>query len=112
VELCMNSVITVIVLAEGTTEQYFIKTLLAPYFVEQNIFLIPLLLSKSGEKGGNVLFSRTQKDIRDHLRQRSDTYITLMVDYYGIRNDWPGLAESKKQAKHTQKAKNNEPSDS
>ncbi len=30
--------------------------------------------------------------------------MTLLIDYYGIRGDWPGYVESKKQAEHTSKA--------
>jgi len=37
------------------------------------------------------------------LKERKDTYVTLMVDYYGIK-DWVGLDESKRQPTHTQKA--------
>ena len=100
----MISIVELIILAEGQTELSFIKNLLCPYFYEKNIFLHPILLSKPGEKGGNVRFSRTQKDIGNHLKQRQDTYITTMVDYYGIGNDWPGYEESKRQAVHFQKA--------
>jgi len=100
----MNNVAAVIVLAEGPTEQVFIKTLLSQYFAVKGIFLTPILLSKPGQKGGDVRFIRAQKDIGNHLKQRHDTYITLMVDYYGINKDWPGFEESKRQSGHRNKA--------
>jgi hypothetical protein len=100
----MSSITEVIILAEGPTEKYFIGKILAPYLVGQNIFLYPILLSKPGQKGGDVRFSRAQRDIHNHLRQRQDTYITLMVDYYGIGKDWPGFKESKQHTQHTKKA--------
>ena len=45
-------------------------------------------LSKKGEKGGDVKFERLRVDIRNHLLQRADTFITTMVDYYGLK-EWP-----------------------
>ena len=100
----MSSYSEVMVLVEGPTEQRFIKSLLAPYMFEKGVFLTPIILDKPGEKGGDVKFARAQNDIEKHLKQRRDTSVTLMVDYYGIRGDWPGYAESKKEPTHTQKA--------
>jgi len=100
----MNSGVEVFALVEGKTERIFIKNLLAPYFAKQNIFLVPTLLSKPGEKGGDVRFVRARRDIGDHLKQRQDTYITMMVDYYRIDKDWPGFDKSKLQPTPSQKA--------
>ncbi len=100
----MNDYAEVIVLAEGPTEQLFVKRLLAPYLAHQGVFLTPVILDKPGEKGGDVKFARARNDIEKHLKQRKNTWITLLVDYYGIGSDWPGYAESKKQAQHTRKA--------
>ncbi len=100
----MNDYAEVIVLAEGQTEQLFVKRLLAPYLAHQGVFLTPVILDKPGEKGGDVKFARARNDIEKHLKQRKNTWITLLVDYYGIGSDWPGYAESKKQTQHTRKA--------
>jgi hypothetical protein len=90
-------------IVEGPTEQQFIEKVLAPYLAPKNIFLYAAILRKPGENGGDVKFSRAKNDIEKFLKQRADTQVTLMVDYYGIRNDWPGYEESKSQATHTQK---------
>jgi hypothetical protein len=102
----MNNHIDVMVIVEGKTEQIFIRELLSPYLAPQGIYLHPAILGTVGKKGGDVTFSLVQKDICNHLKQRPDTYITLMIDYYGIKKikEWPGLAESKKQREHSQKA--------
>jgi len=95
--------IEVMVLVEGQTEQTFIKSLLSPYIfnlTKQKVFLTPM---QPGRQSGDVRFERYEKDIGKHLKQRNDTYITLMVDYYGVKN-WPGLEESKLQATHIKKA--------
>ncbi|MBU2629871.1 MAG: DUF4276 family protein, partial [Proteobacteria bacterium] len=49
-------------------------------------------LTKPGQKGGDVRFVRVKRDLETHLKQRADTYVTLFVDYYGIKSDWPGLS--------------------
>jgi hypothetical protein len=100
----MRSYATVVVLVEGQTELKFVKQLLAPDMSERGVYLTPILLDKPGEKGGDVKFARARNDIGRHLKQRGDTWVTLLVDYYGIRTDWPGYTESKQQPDHIQKA--------
>jgi hypothetical protein len=100
----MNSCAEVVVLVEGLTELRFVKQLLAQYMAERKVYLTPIILDKPGEKGGDVKFARAKNDIGRHLKQQQDTWITLLVDYYGIRNDWPGYAESKMQTDHNRKA--------
>lgn len=101
----MNDFAEVIVLVEGPTEQRFIKEILAPYFSPRYVFLKPIILKKPGASGGDVKFARAQKDIGIHLKQRRDTWLTLLIDYYGIRSDWPGYEESKRLPRHDLKAK-------
>lgn len=87
----MSSSAAVTVIVEGPTEQRFIKDILAPYLGAKNVFMTPIILSKSGQKGGDVRFVRARNDIARHLKQRQDAYVSLLVDYYGIGRDWPGL---------------------
>lgn len=100
----MNSYAEVIVLAEGPTELRFVKQVLGPYMANRAVYLTPIILNKPGEKGGDVKFARARNDIGRHLNQRRDTWVTLLVDYYGIQPDWPGYAKSKRQTDHTRKA--------
>ncbi|HPE10421.1 MAG TPA: DUF4276 family protein [Saprospiraceae bacterium] len=86
----MSKFIEVIAIVEGRTEQIFIEDILAPYLATKKIYIRATQVSKPGQKGGDVRFERVQKDIGLHLKQRSDTYITTLVDYYGIKS-WPGL---------------------
>lgn len=99
----MSNVKEIYAIVEGQTEQQFIKKVLAPYLEPKNVFLYAAILRKSGENGGDVKFARAQNDIGKFLKQRADTQVTLMVDYYGICHDWPGYEKSKKQRTHTQK---------
>jgi len=82
--------IEVMAIVEGKTEQVFIEQVLAPYLAEQMIFIYATQVSKPGQKGGDVRFSRMSRDIGLHLKQRSDTYVTTLVDYYGVK-EWPGI---------------------
>ena len=86
----MSKFIEVIAIVEGRTEQIFIAEILVPYLAAKKIYIRATQVSKPGQKGGDVRFDRVQKDIGLHLKQRSDTYITTLVDYYGIKS-WPGL---------------------
>ena len=90
----MSRRVDVMVLTEGKTEQLFIKRLLAPYMGYRGVDLTPTQLNKPGQKGGDVRFVRAKRDIARYLKQRSDTYVSLMVDYYGIDRHWPGRKEA------------------
>jgi hypothetical protein len=100
----MSNHVEVVVLVEGHTEQLFINKLLAKYMGERSVSMRPIILNKPGQKGGDVKFARAKNDIETHLKQRSNTWVTLMVDYYGIHSDWPGYNESKHERLHSCKA--------
>jgi len=88
----MNSIeITIIV--EGQIEQTFVRDVLAPQMANKGIYLYPALIGKSGHKGGNIRFDRVKNDISLFLRQRNDTYISTMFDYFRIDSKWPGKME-------------------
>ena len=91
----MSSPVNIVAIVEGPTEQIFIRDILAPYLWQNEIFITPIIVSKPGQKGGDVKFSRVENDIERHLKQRIDTYLTLFVDYYGIKPDWPGVSDAK-----------------
>ena len=86
----MSNFIEVIAIVEGKTEEIFINSLLRPYLAQRMVFITPTQVSKPGQKGGAVKFERIKKDLEIHLKQRADTYVTTLVDFYGVR-DWPGI---------------------
>jgi hypothetical protein len=91
----MNSV-EIYIVTEGRTEQTFVRDVLAPYMAYKNIYLHPVLIGKPGHKGGNIRFERAEKDIGSLLRQRQDTYISTMFDYFRIDAEWPGKEKVQK----------------
>ncbi|PID27117.1 MAG: hypothetical protein CR982_06610 [Candidatus Cloacimonadota bacterium] len=91
----MSNYVEIIAIVEGKTEEVFIKTILRPFLATQNIFIYATQITKPGEKGGDVRFKRAVKDIENHLKQRSDIFVTTFIDYYGIK-EWPGIRDAKK----------------
>jgi hypothetical protein len=100
----MSNHVEINAIVEGKTEQIFIQTILGPYLAQNKIYMTPIIVSKPGQKGGDIKFARVKNDIELHLKQRPDSFLTLFVDYYGIKSDWPGLDEAKKQSTPLSKA--------
>lgn len=88
----MNSV-DIYIVVEGQTEQTFVRDVLAPHMAHKKIYLRAALIGKPGHKGGDIRFKRAKKDIGNFLKQRQDTYISTMFDYFRIDSMWPGRAE-------------------
>ena len=95
----MNS-IEIYIIVEGQTEQTFVRDVLAPQMANKGIYLYPALIGKSGHKGGNVRFDRVKQDIGHFLKQRNDTYISTMFDYFRIDSKWPGKKEVDQQIRN------------
>lgn len=85
--------IEVIVVAEGLTEETFVRDVLAPPFGARDIFFHarPIATSKRG-RGGALSRDRVVSFLRKTLRERADTYVTTLFDLYGLRPDFPGVA--------------------
>lgn len=95
----------VIVIAEGQTEEIFVRKILSPYLIRRRgISTRPVLVGGPGQGGGDVRFARVREDILRYLRA-GDAFVTLLVDYYGIGTDWPGYDESKAAMTHRERAR-------
>lgn len=91
----------VLIIAEGQTEERFIKTILIPYFEKKGIYSIgvsilpnKILANSSRNKGGDISF----KKVADYAKRllNSGCFVTTLIDYYGIDIDFKGYKESKK----------------
>lgn len=87
----------VLVLAEGQTEFYFLRGILAPHLQNQQVVIVPTIL-ESGRlrpdlkfRGGATSYTRIRKHLRELLRDSSATAVTTMLDFYGLPLDFPGL---------------------
>jgi len=80
------------VFVEGQTEETFVRDVLDPYFANQGIYLTPILAQTSpGHKGGIVSYGKLKHQISRLCKQDSSAYITTLIDYYGLPNDFPAL---------------------
>ena len=50
----MNESAEIVALVEGKTEGIFISKLLAPHLARLDVYMTPIIISKPGEKGGDV----------------------------------------------------------
>ncbi len=89
------------VLAEGQTEETFLRDVLGPHLLPFEISLNPVIVStkrmKSGLKfkGGISHFKQIQNDLRLLLRDSSVAAVSTMLDYYGLPLDFPGRSAVK-----------------
>ena len=88
----MSKAVNVMIVGEGASEQNFVDQVLAPYLAVKGIYLRATQISKKGEKGGDVKFSRARRDVINFLKQREDLIVSTFVDYYGVK-EWPGLED-------------------
>ncbi|MCQ2402519.1 MAG: DUF4276 family protein [Lentisphaeria bacterium] len=84
----MSKPVHVKVIVEGQTEEAFVNRVLAPYLQVRQIFMQPILLSKKGQKGGDVKFERLKTDVHLYLCQSNVAAVTSLIDYYGLK-EWP-----------------------
>jgi len=91
----MSEPVHVAVICEGPTERIFVDLILAPHFHILGIFMTPMILTKKGEKGGDVKYSRLFDDLKRHLQQSHNRCVTTLFDFYGLTDLWPGYEEAK-----------------
>lgn len=86
-----------IIICEGQTELEFCKDVLYPYFFNQGVFIQTPLIKKSG--GGIVSWGHLRDQIRKHLFQDGEAFVTTLVDFYGIhkKHAFPNWEDAKLQ---------------
>lgn len=79
------------VIVEGQTEETFVNKVLYSHFQLRGIFLTPIILktSKTG-KGGVSTYGKIRNDVRTKCLQDNKSFVTTMIDYYGLPSDFPG----------------------
>ncbi|MCH3917214.1 MAG: DUF4276 family protein [Spirochaetia bacterium] len=80
-------------IVEGPTEQSFIRDCLAVFLSEHEQYLSPVLIGRTGHKGGNVTFERFVQNAGALFKQRDSTIVTSMLDYFRLDSKWPGMAD-------------------
>lgn len=87
-------------LVEGQSEEVFVKRTLTPYLAEKGIFVQPpivlwtkRLAAGSGFRGGVSHWDQIRKNLLP-LTRDSDAWVTTMLDFYGLPDDFPGRIEA------------------
>ncbi len=88
--------VEVYVIAEGQTEERFIKDLVAPAFRSSNVFIKPIVMNTSAtSKGGAITVDRLKFNLRNSFRQHPNAFFTTFLDLYGLDSDFPSYIESR-----------------
>ncbi|WP_400194247.1 DUF4276 family protein [Hymenobacter sp. B81] len=91
--------------AEGQTEEAFINQLLAPHLAAHGKLVHTRRLRTSqAHRGGYSSYGKARYDIVQWLRSEPDAWHTTMVDLYGLHNDFPGYAATRRQTTPAGKA--------
>lgn len=87
---------TVYIIVEGQTEEEFVNNSLSHYLKDFGIInTVPILLETSpGFYGGDLSFSRYLKHTQILLLSDPNAIITSLIDFYQLRNDFPGYDDS------------------
>ncbi|GEN77476.1 DUF4276 family protein [Chryseobacterium hagamense] len=85
-----------IIICEGQTEQAFCKTILYPYFLSKKILIQSPTIKHT--KGGIVKWDILKKQIETHLLEENKTFVTTLIDYYGIygKHSFPNWIDCEK----------------
>ncbi|MDA8190049.1 MAG: DUF4276 family protein [Acidiferrobacter thiooxydans] len=85
----------VVVIAEGQTEEQFIKRLVAPALRPLHVYVKPWVLETSpGHKGGAVTFSRLKLYARNTLLRDSRVVVSTFIDLYALDASFPAFKEA------------------
>jgi hypothetical protein len=91
--------VELIVIGEGQTEETFVRDVLAPALCANRIYATARLINTSRvQRGGALNRERVRKFIGHTLLERADTYVTTLIDLYGLDTTFRGVTESKGQA--------------
>ena len=92
------------IVVEGQTEEEFVKSLLAPHFQKENIYVYPVIIHTSkGHKGGFVNYNHLKNDVNKLLHsQGNDVVVTTFVDYFRCpdlpqKEQWEAIQNHAKQ---------------
>ncbi len=82
------------VLAEGQTEETFVRDVLAPWLGERGVMVSASRVTTGRSagrvhKGGLTNYERTKRELMRFLAADEGRFVTTMFDYYGLPTDFP-----------------------
>ena len=89
-----------LMLVEGQCEEIFVKRTLTPHLAQCGVYVqSPIVLwtkrlpSGGGFRGGVSNWSQIRRDLLA-LTRDGDAWVTTLLDFYGLPEDFPGLPEA------------------
>lgn len=89
-----------LMLVEGQSEEVFVKRTLTPHLAQHGVFVeSPIVLwtmrlpSGGGFRGGVSNWSQIRRSLLPLMRD-GDAWVSTLLDFYGLPEDFPGLAEA------------------
>ena len=87
-----------IVHAEGPTEESFVNEVLSQHLYQRGYTDVSSrIIGKKRERtrrGGIVRWQIARQGILNHLSQDQGLYVSTLVDYYALPDDWPGRGDA------------------
>lgn len=89
-----------LMLVEGPSEEIFVKQTLAPHLAQHGVYLQPPVVlwtkrmpSGGGFRGGVSNWNQILRSLRPLLLD-GDAWISTMLDFYGLPEDFPGIRDA------------------
>lgn len=100
------------IIVEGQTEETFVRDLLRDHLAACQVYLSARRVETGRNRkrskiyrGGMTSYERAKRDIERWLSEDQQAYLTTMFDLYGLPDDFPNLAEARRQTDPYQKVK-------
>ena len=91
-----------LMLVEGQSEEIFVKRTLAPYLAERGVYVQPPIVlwtkrldSGGGFRGGAIYWNQIRRSVLP-LTRDGNAWVTTLLDYYGLPEDFPGYQKARK----------------
>lgn len=89
-----------LMLVEGQSEEIFVKRTMAPHLVQHGVYVQPPIVlwtkrlpSGGGFRGGVSNWGQILKSLRPLIHD-GDAWVSTLLDFYGLPEDFPGLPEA------------------
>lgn len=91
---------------EGQTEEKFVSEVLSAHLIAAGFADVRVRLAGNPrrQRGGIRPWQGIKRDILQHLKEDHSAIAAMMVDYYGLPNDWPGRKEAPNKHSPSEKA--------
>lgn len=89
-----------LILVEGQSEEIFVKRTLTPYLAQHGVFVQPPIVlwtkrlpTGGGFRGGVSSWKQIRRNLLPLIHD-SDAWVSTLLDFYGLPQDFPGLSEA------------------